>query len=232
MQYSYLPSYVSLLVEPGYGVESARALFRTVYGHWTRLPRETRPKLYLHGVSLGALNSDLSADLWDVIADPIHGALWTGPPFTSPTWKQVTSERDPRSPYWLPKFRDGSIIRFANQTVSSDSGGAAWGPMRIVYLQYASDAVTFFDPRSAFRRPPWLVGERGPDVSSRLRWVPVVTLLHLTVDLITANNTPPGFGHTYVARDYIDAWMAVTNPQGWTARDVERLKASFAAEGR
>ena len=232
MQYSYLPSYVSLLVEPGYGVEAARALFSTVYGHWTRLPKETRPKLYLHGVSLGALNSDLSADLWDVIADPLHGALWTGPPFTSPTWKQATAEREPRSPYWLPKFRDGSIIRFVNQTTPPAHGGAEWGPTRIVYLQYASDAVTFFDPRSAFRKPPWLVGERGPDVSPRLRWFPVVTLLHLTVDLITANNTPPGFGHTYVPRDYIDAWVAVTDPKGWTAQDVARLKARFAAEHR
>ena len=40
MQYSYLTSWISLLVEPGYGSAAGRELFRTVYGHWTALPRD------------------------------------------------------------------------------------------------------------------------------------------------------------------------------------------------
>jgi uncharacterized membrane protein len=59
MQYSYLPSWLSLLVELGYGAAAARALFAKIYGHWTKLPQESRPKLYLHGHSLGALSSEL-----------------------------------------------------------------------------------------------------------------------------------------------------------------------------
>jgi hypothetical protein len=51
-----------------------------VYGRWIRLPKETRPALYLYGVSLGALNSDLSFDVHDIIAEPFDGALWTRPP--------------------------------------------------------------------------------------------------------------------------------------------------------
>ena len=35
MQYSYLTSWISLLVEPGYGSDAARAMFRTVYAYWT-----------------------------------------------------------------------------------------------------------------------------------------------------------------------------------------------------
>src|SRR5690606_11225977 len=61
MQYSYLSSPLSLLVQPEYGAEAARALFRVVYEHWTRLPRDRRPRLYLHGLSLGAMNSQRSA---------------------------------------------------------------------------------------------------------------------------------------------------------------------------
>ena len=37
-QYSYLSSPLSLLVEPEYGSEAARALFAAVYGYWTTLP--------------------------------------------------------------------------------------------------------------------------------------------------------------------------------------------------
>lgn len=232
MQYSYLGSWLALLVEPGYGVESARALFREVYGYWTRLPGNARPRLYLHGVSLGAMNSDHSADLWDVIADPFHGALWVGPPFTSATWQSVTSGRTPGSRYWLPTFRDNSVIRFFNQHGSPGPQNAPWGPMRIVYLQYASDPVTFFDPRSAWREPPWLADVRGPDVSPSLRWFPVVTLFHMTVDLALANRAPIGFGHRYAPGDFIEAWIAVTDPTGWTTREISRLKEKFSTRAQ
>jgi uncharacterized membrane protein len=79
VQYSYLPSWLSLLVEPDYGADTARAVFRVVYDYWRALPKERRPRLYLFGLSLGARNSDLSADVFDIIADPYQGALWVGP---------------------------------------------------------------------------------------------------------------------------------------------------------
>ena len=82
VQYSYLSSWIALLTEPDYGVETARALFQAVYGYWTTLPKETRPKLYLHGLSLGSLNSQKSSDLYDVLADPFQGAPWSGAPFS------------------------------------------------------------------------------------------------------------------------------------------------------
>lgn len=154
LQYSYLTSWLSLLVEPEYGADSARALFREVYRYWTSLPRDKRPKLYLHGLSLGALNSQISADIFDIVADPFQGALWSGPPFESATWRAVTAGRDPQSPAWLPRFRDGSIVRFTNQNNALDIAGAIWGPIRIVYLQYASDPITFFDAHSFYASRP------------------------------------------------------------------------------
>src|SRR5690606_14464545 len=71
MQYSYLSSPLSLIVHPEYGAQAARELFRVVYDHWTRLPRDRRPRLYLHGLSLGALNSSRSVQLFEMIGDPI-----------------------------------------------------------------------------------------------------------------------------------------------------------------
>src|SRR3546814_14740495 len=80
VQYSYLLSWLALLAEPEYGVETARAVFATVYGHWRALDPQHRPRLYLQGLSLGALNGDLSHDLYQVIGAPYQGALWSGPP--------------------------------------------------------------------------------------------------------------------------------------------------------
>ena len=45
MQYSYLPSWITLLVEPDRPVESARVLFDEVYSHWKTLARDERPRL-------------------------------------------------------------------------------------------------------------------------------------------------------------------------------------------
>lgn len=228
IQYSYLPSWLSLMVEPGYGGEAARALFKEVYGYWTTLPKNHRPRLYLYGLSLGAMNSELSNELFEVLADPYQGALWSGPPYSSRIWRSITTDRNPGSPAWLPRFRDGSYVRFTNQTDALDIKGAQWGPMRIVYLQYASDAITFFEPRSLYRAPAWMSAPRGPDVSADLRWYPIVTFLQLAVDMAGAATMPMGHGHVYAPEHYIDAWMAVTDVQGWSAEDVDRLKRHFA----
>src|SRR5690606_14973674 len=114
VQYSYLASPISLFVEPDYGGETARALIGTVYRRWSELPAATRPRFYLHGLSLGAFNSERSVD-WEAMAgDPIHGALWSGPPFASRGWQTLTAERNAGSPAWLPQVGDGARVRFAN----------------------------------------------------------------------------------------------------------------------
>lgn len=224
VQYSYLPSWLTLLTRPEYGAETARALFNAVYDHWQELDEDRRPRLYLHGLSLGAMNSERSLDFWNMVGDPVDGALWSGPPFRSTTWQWVTHNRNPESPAWLPEFRDGSVIRFANQQTTAADQGEHWGPMRIVYLQYASDPITFFEPESFYREPEWMSSPRGPDVSDALRWFPIVTFLQLAGDIIGADAAPMGHGHAYVTEHYIDAWRAVSNPAGWREQDIERLK--------
>lgn len=226
IQYSYLASWLSLLVEPDYGNEAARALFTEVYGYWTTLPKDKRPRLYLFGLSLGALNSQRSADLFDVLGDPLQGALWSGPPFPSSMWNSVTRRREPGSPAWLPRFGNGSVIRFTAQKDALDIPGAEWGPIRIVYLQYASDAITFFEPASAYREPAWMAEPRGPDVSPELRWYPLVTFFQLLLDVMTATTTPMGYGHVYAPQHYIDAWVQVTDVR-WTPEEIDRLKRHF-----
>ncbi|MNI08296.1 hypothetical protein D3C73_613260 [compost metagenome] len=232
LQYSYLSSPLSLLAQPEYGSEAARALFAEVYGYWTTLPKASRPKLYLHGLSLGAMNSARSAELFEMIGDPIQGALWSGPPFESRVWRTITDARNPESPAWLPQFRDGAFVRFMNQHGSPVPADAPWGPMRIVFLQYASDAITFFDFRDLYRRPAWMDPPYGPDVSPELRWVPVVTMLQLALDMSVSTETPIGYGHVYAPQHYVDAWLAVTGAPGWAPDALASLKAHLIARAQ
>ncbi|WP_395622525.1 alpha/beta hydrolase [Sphingomonas daechungensis] len=224
MQYSYLSSPLSLIAEPDNGNESARALFNAIYRHWTSLPEDKRPRLYLYGLSLGALNSSRAADPFELAGEPIQGALWAGPPFASRIWRSITDGRNPGSPEWLPQFRDGRAVRFMNQQSGHGQRSKAWGRIRIVYLQYASDPVTFFEFSSIYRRPDWTRGRLGPDVSPELRWFPIVSFLQLAGDMATFTNTPTGFGHSFAVDHYIDAWMEVADVQGWPPERVERLK--------
>jgi uncharacterized membrane protein len=228
VQYSYLSSWMSLLFEPQQGEETAVDLFDAVYGYWSKLPRDKRPKLYLHGLSLGAMNSQLSLDIYNIIGDPVNGALWSGPPFRSTRWKAATAARSPGTPEWLPRFRDGSVIRFANQEHAPDQFAAPWGPLRVIYLQYASDPVVFFDATSAFREPAWMKAPRGPDVSPELTWIPVVTMLQLLFDMMIATTSPIGYGHIYAPQHYIDCWVSLTDAQ-ISPENLTRLKSLFAA---
>jgi len=227
LQYSYLPSWLTLVVEPELAQQAAQALFNAVYGDWTRLPHDQRPKLYLHGLSLGALGSEQSTEIISMIADPINGALWSGPPFLSSAWNAVTRRRNPGSPQWRPIFRDSAAIRFMTQDGLPDLPGAEWGPLRIVYLQHASDPMSFFSYDLAYAQPDWLGPVRVRDVSPYLRWFPIVTFFQVAFDIPMATNVPLGYGHNFAPANYIDAWIEVTQPGNWSADDSARLKAHF-----
>lgn len=231
VQYSYLPSAVALLAEAAYGAETARALFLEVYGHWSSLPADERPRLYLHGVSLGALNSSLSFDLQDILADPFDGVLWSGPPFRTEAWVRATRDREPGSPAWLPRYREGRVVRFMNQHGGFARFDEPWGPLRIGYLQYASDPITFFSVDAFVRQPEWMAEPRGPDVAPTLRWYPVVTGLQLAADMLVGD-APPGFGHSFSVAHYLDAWTQITEPEGWDRAELARLRTLLLEQER
>ncbi len=226
-QYTYVPSWLSLMVEPDRSRLAARALFNAVFTYWTALPEDRRPELYLFGLSLGALGSEASADLMTLFSDPIDGALWSGPPFASTIWPQLVAGRNENTPAQLPEFRDGSLVRFMNQNKIATPAGANWGPMRLLYLQYASDPMVFFSTSLALQRPDWLGEDRGADLSEYFNWYPLVTFLQVGFDVPMATSTPSGYGHTYDALDYIEGWIEVTQPKNWTQADTDRLNALF-----
>ncbi|MDQ2067457.1 alpha/beta-hydrolase family protein [Xinfangfangia sp. CPCC 101601] len=209
VQYSYLPSWMSLFLQPEYGSETSEALFHAIYGHWRSLPIETRPRLFLFGLSLGSRNGEFAATSPMTLGDPVDGAFWVGPPFAATGWRQVVSGREAGSTAWAPRFGDGSILRSMTQKIDPVGEGAAWGAVRVVYLAYPSDPIAHFTTDTLWRRPDWLSGPRGPDVSPGLGWYPVVTFLQLALDMMTATSPPPGRGHVYAARDYLRGWEEV-----------------------
>lgn len=227
LQYSYLPSWLTLLVEPEAAIEAADALFNAVYSYWTTLPHDTRPKLYLYGLSLGALGSADAIDLLTIVSNPIDGALWSGPPFLSRRWNDLTRNRNQDSPQWRPTYGDSSVVRFATQDGFPEMGDSLWGNFRIIYLQHASDPMSFFSTSLAYTKPDWLGPDRGRDVSPYLRWFPIVSFLQIAFDIPMATNVPMGYGHNFTPANYIDAWIEVTQPQNWSPSDTIKLKAHF-----
>jgi uncharacterized membrane protein len=227
MQYSYLPSWLTLLIDPNQSRRAASALFDAVYAHWATLAPDQRPRLYLFGLSLGALGSEASSDLLSLLSDPIQGAFWVGPPFASTVWTRLTAARNAGSPQWVPEYGDGSAVRFMTRDGFTVPEDARWGPFRIVYLQHGSDPMSFFSPGLAFRSPDWLGRARAPDISPYFQWYPLISFVNVGFDVPMATSVPPGYGHTFTPDSYIDGWIAVTAPENWSDGDTRRLKAHF-----
>lgn len=231
VQYSYLQSPLALIFETDSGLEQATALMRAVYGHWRSLPPEQRPRLYMHGISLGAWSSMYAFNPFQMMNEPVAGAFWVGPPFPSTLWRQSNTARVPGSPYILPQVDEGEVIRYASQYAPPDRSGQPWGRLRILFLQHASDPIVFYNPASLWRAPEWMREPKAPDVSPRLSFTPIVTQFQLAVDMLVSTSTPPGFGHLYDAEEYIDGWISVTAPEGWDAGQTARLKARCGKNG-
>ena len=227
MQYSYLPSWLTLLVDPSSAKESAYQLYNKVHGYWSTLDKETRPDLYLFGLSLGAYGAETSINLMTIIKNPIQGGLFVGAPFTSTIAPMLTRYRKEGSPQWLPIIQDSSMVRFSAQENSLKNESWIWGPVRVVYIQYASDPIVFFSADLYRKEPDWMKGVRGYDVSKDFQWYPLITFFQVLFDIPMAEKMPRGSSHNYSAGSYIDGWVEVTAPNNWTTAHRNRLKDIF-----
>ena len=223
MQYSYLPSWLTLLVDPSSARQSAAALYNKVHGYWAKLDKDKRPDLYLFGLSLGAYGAETSINLTTVINNPIQGGLFVGAPFTSTLLPLLTKYRNPNSPQWLPEVQDGSMVRFTAQENALHKKDWQWGPMRFVYVQYASDPIVFFSTDMYRKEPDWMKSPRGHDVSSAFQWFPLISFFQVLFDLPMADKVPRGNGHHYSASSYIDGWVEVTSADNWSKEQSQQL---------
>jgi len=223
MQYSFLPSWLSFLVDKENARQAGQALFEAVDRRVRALPEAQRPKIVVFGESLGSFGGEAPFLSPNNIIARTDGALFSGPTFQNTMRDDITDNRDPGSPEWLPIFDNGANVRFAARPDNLARPDAPWGSPRIAYLQHASDPIAWFNPNLLFAEPDWLREPRGYDVSGDMNWIPVVTFLQVSADMAVAVNVPDGHGHRYV-KDVVNAWAAVMQPPGWTPEKTERLR--------
>jgi uncharacterized membrane protein len=224
MQYSYLPSWLSFLVDQERAREAGRLLFDAVYERWLALPSGDRPELYVFGESLGSFGGETAFSGEFDLRNRVSGALFTGPPNFNPLYRSFVDDRDPGSREVEPVYREGRTIRFTNlprEQIAPD--GVPWERTRVLYVQHPSDPITWWSPHLVLNRPDWLEEERGFDVMDETRWVPFVTFWQVSADLALGFSTEPGHGHNYTG-EHVDGWAAVLQPDGWTAAKSDRLR--------
>jgi uncharacterized membrane protein len=228
IQYSYLPSWISYLVDQQKAREAGRELFDAVFDRWSKLPAASRPKVVVSGESLGSFGAETAFSGEYDLRNRTAGALFTGPPNFNTLYRTFTDDRDAGSTEVAPVYKAGRTVRFQSVPGTSiDPTGAPWDGTRVLYLQHASDPIVWWSPNLLTSRPDWLNEHRGRDVLGDMTWLPFVTFWQVTADLPLATGVPAGHGHTY-SGEYVDAWAAVLRPPGWTPDKADRLRQIVA----
>ncbi|HKF00454.1 MAG TPA: alpha/beta-hydrolase family protein [Actinomycetes bacterium] len=229
MQYSYLPSWLSYLVDQKKAREAGRQLFDAVYDRWSKLPPTDRPRLFVFGLSLGSFGGETAFSGEYDLRNRTAGALFAGPPNFNTLYREFTDGRDPGSREVEPVYKGGRTVRFTNDVAGGIAPtSTAWNGTRVLYLQHPSDPIVWWSPRLIWDRPDWLGEPPGRDVLDAMFWMPVVTFWQVTVDLPLATGVPDGHGHVYT-REFVDGWARVLQPAGWTADKAERLRDIVSA---
>ena len=224
IQYSYLPSWLSYLVDQSKALAAGRALFDAVYGAWARLPQDHRPRLFVAGESLGSFGGEAAFTGENDIANRTSGALFAGPPNFNTLWQEFTSNRQAGSAEIQPIYAGGRIVRFATDPATAiPPEGQPWDGTRVLYLQHPSDPIVWWSPHLIFSKPDWISEPPGKDVLNGMFWMPFITFWQVTADLPFATGVPDGHGHRYSA-EYVDGWNTVMRPAGLTSQDLASLR--------
>jgi uncharacterized membrane protein len=137
-------------------------------------------------------------------------------------WRQLVAARDDGSTAWLPVYRNGESVRFANRNAEIIEPDPSWQGPRILYIQHPSDPVTFWDVPTMWSEPDWIQDPKGYDIPARAHWFPFVTWAQGVGDLAAGFGAKPGYGHDY-SISFVAGWAAVAPPDGWSADDTRRL---------
>ncbi len=223
-QYSYLPSWISTVVDVQRASDAGTALFSAVHERWSQLPENHRPKLLAYGLSLGSFSMQSGFGSASDLTNRTDGALFVGSPNFSRPFEDLRRNRDQGSPEWKPTYQGGTNVRFGAVADDLNQPSGTWAHPRIVYLQHASDPVVWWTPSILFKEPDWLAEEPGPDRTANMRWFPVVTLLQVTVDQFVGVNVPNGHGHNY-GPSIPAVWDAILHNPDWTEADTAKLSA-------
>ncbi len=222
LQYTYIPSAMSFLVDRDRALAAGAALFNAVYDQWAAMPKQSRPRLLVTGTSLGSFGAEGAFSGLADMQNRTDGVLLVGPPAASSLHAELTDGRDPGSLERLPLYQQGHVVRFGQRTDDWSHNLDAWKRPRVLYVQNDTDPIVVWSPDLAFSRPDWLAEPRAPDVLPAMHWIPIVTFWQVTADLLFSRDVISGHGHNY-ENTFPSAWEAVARPPGWTHADTARL---------
>ena len=207
MQYSYLPSWLSFLVDRSRAQANAEELITEIRVALDQIPAGDRPQLYVYGESLGEFSTGSAFTSVEDMSTTTDGALLIGPPSFDETWQKLVAGRDPGSPIWKPRYGDGALARVAASDDDLTDPTLRWQTdNRIIYLVHASDPIVAWTANHS----QWL-DPRGPDVSSHMVAWPIVAGWQASVDQFNANGVPAGHGHVY-DETTVTAWSEILGP--------------------
>jgi uncharacterized membrane protein len=235
VQYSYLPSWIAFLVDTNSPRTLGAALIDRMHEHWATLPADDRPTLLAFGESLGSMGAETGFDRDGLdasiasITDRYDGALFTGPTRNNAIFGELVDERDAGSPSWRPVVADEPNVRVVNRISQIDAADPAWASPRVLWVHHPSDAIGTWRMANLWSPPGW--GEDPPpyDVPRDAGWLPFVTFVQESFDLMAGFSASPGYGHDY-RTDFVHAWTAIAPPDGWTDADADRLQAHLGLD--
>lgn len=226
VQYSYLSSWISVLVDGDLVVQTGTLLLEKVKEKIQSIPEYQRPKLFVAGISLGSYGAQsLFKDVNDVL-DKTDKALFFGTPNRTELWREIKNNRDEGSLERLPVYNGAKNVKFMDEIDDITSSDF---PTRILYVHNASDQTIWWDTKIIYKKPDWLKEERGEDVSKHMRWFPGVTYIQMLGDMFGGYDESDGHGHKY-RRVTVDAWAEIIEPEGWTKEKAEELKDVLDSE--
>ena len=176
MQYSHLPSWLSFLVDrpaPGSREGPVRRGLRALVQPPVRRPAASCTSS-ARASARSARRTPSAASSTSPTA-PAAGSR--GSAELRPALPQFIDERDAGSRGGRAGLPGRRIIRFTTNRPSAPAGGRAVAGSRVLYLQHASDPITWWSPDLLLTRPDWLEEPRGRDVLGAMRWIPFDDLL-------------------------------------------------------
>lgn len=231
IQYSYLPSWISYLVDQSKAREAGRDLFDAVYDVWSKLPPDNRPQLFVAGESLGSFGGETAFSGEYDLRNRTSGTLFAGPPNFNTLFREFSDRREPGSPEVEPVYKNGRTVRFSNDPEAGiPPTGSPWDGTRVLYLMHPSDPIVWWSPNLILSEPDWIGQPPGRDVLEDMVWIPFVTFWQITADLPFSTGVPGGHGHKYTA-EYVDGWNAVLQPAGLTGEQLATLRTVIGGGG-
>ena len=179
IQYSYLPSWISYLVDQRKAREAGRDLFDAVYDRWSKLPQDQRPRLFVgrgKPRDRSAARPHSVANTTCATAPPARCS--PGRPTSTRCSANSATTATPGARRSSPSTRtDGPCGSRTIRAPAYPPAGQPWDGSRVLYLMHPSDPIVWWSPHLIFSEPDWISEPPGKDVLEGMFWMPVRDLL-------------------------------------------------------